>query len=146
MLIGNDRLVNPSVKSIFDGCFLASPSHMPHALPVILPRLLQALESLDPSKYTIPEPFPYREARQLFKGKLHVLMSALMGGASYKGLGLWHSCRCGQVVVFACCCSHEQSAGECPLSPPQSQMCSEAMPSLPSSGARQTRVGCAGHR
>ncbi|KAI7845959.1 hypothetical protein COHA_000505 [Chlorella ohadii] len=27
----------------------------------------KALESLDPSKYTIPEPFPYQEARQLFK-------------------------------------------------------------------------------
>lgn len=29
---------------------------------------VQALESLDPSKYSIPDPFPYQEARQLFKG------------------------------------------------------------------------------
>lgn len=67
--MGNGRVINLSLSQSLMAAFWLH--HMPHALPVKLPRLLQALESLDPSKYTIPEPFPYREARQLFKGKLH---------------------------------------------------------------------------
>ena len=39
----------------------------------------KVLEALDPAKYQIPDPFPYQEARRLFKG-------GWVGGC---GVGVW---------------------------------------------------------